>query len=368
MTNQIEILLTRTKDALSRQENFFMIAMGAIVGILGGYGAIIFRKMILLFTNLGWGSLTGLQGKELLTMALAAPVWARILVPSLGGLCVGLIVYYFAHETKGHGVPEVMEAVALRDGRMRIRLIVAKSFASAMCIGSGGSVGREGPIVQIGSAIGSAIGQLLKLTGANLRTMVGCGAAAGIAATFNAPMAGTLFSLEVILREFTSAQFIPIMVSSVAATAISRYYLGNFPAFQVPPYDLLNYGELFLYLLLGVLAGFVAYVFTKTLYWLEDLFEKVKITGFVKPAIGGAIVGCMGIFFPQIFGVGYETITAVLRENLLGFTLAALLVAKILATSMTIGSEVPGGYLPPPCSWVLSSGVLSGALSTAFSH
>ncbi len=362
MKDQLIILLTKTRDVLSRQENFFMIAVGAIVGLLGGYGAIIFRKMILLFTNLGWGSLTGLYGKELLTMALAAPVWAKILLPSVGGFCVGLIVYYFAHETKGHGVPEVMEAVALRDGRMRIRLIVAKSFASAICIGSGGSVGREGPIVQIGSAIGSSIGQLLKMTSANLKTMVACGAAAGIAATFNAPMAGTLFSLEIILREFTSAQFIPIMVSSVVATAISRYYLGNFPAFQVPPYELLSYGELLLYLLLGVLAGFVAYVFTKTLYWLEDLFNKVKITGFIKPAIGGAIVGCMGIFFPQVFGVGYETITAVLRENLLGFSLGFLLVAKILATSMTIGSGGSGGIFAPS---LFMGAVLGGAFGSA---
>jgi CIC family chloride channel protein len=355
-------LLVKLKDALSREENFAMIFMGACVGLMGGYGAIAFRKLIAFFTDLGWGSFTGMHGQELLTMAMAAPFWVRVLVPAVGGFFVGAIVFYFAHEAKGHGVPEVMEAVALRDGRMRIRLIVAKSFASAMCIGSGGSVGREGPIVQIGSAIGSAAGQLFKMDGDRLKTMVACGAAAGIAATFNAPMAGTLFALEVILRQFASAQFIPIMVSSVVATAISRYYLGNFPAFQVTPYDLHSYGELPLYLVLGILAGVVAHVFTKVLYGMEDFFEDIKMPALAKPFIGGAIIGCMGIFFPQIYGVGYETITQVLQENLLGLTLVALLAAKILATSMTIGSGGSGGIFAPS---LFMGAVLGGAFGSA---
>lgn len=350
------------KRVFSDQGNFIMIFLGASIGLMGGYGAIAFRKLISFFTDLGWGSLTGMPGQELLTMAMAAPYWIRVLVPAVGGFFVGAIVFYFAHEAKGHGVPEVMEAVALRNGRMRIRLIVAKSFASAICIGSGGSVGREGPIVQIGSAIGSAVGQLFKLNGDRLKTMVACGAAAGIAATFNAPMAGTLFALEVILREFASAQFIPIMVSSVVATAISRYYLGNFPAFQVTPYDLHSYGELPLYLVLGILAGVVAHVFTRVLYSMEDFFEEIKIPALAKPVIGGAIIGCMGIFFPQIFGVGYETITQVLQENLLGLTLVALLAAKILATSMTIGSGGSGGIFAPS---LFIGAVLGGAFGSA---
>ncbi|MFB0520910.1 MAG: chloride channel protein, partial [Desulfatiglandales bacterium] len=250
--------LSKTMIALTCHEQLLMIVTGGIVGAVGGYGAIGFRKLITAVAQCGWGSFTQMEGKNMLVMALAAPFWVKILIPTIGGLMVGIVVYFFAHEAKGHGVPEVMEAVALKDGRMRIRVVFAKAFASAICIGSGGSVGREGPIVQIGSAMGSAVGRLARVSGGRLRTLVACGAAAGIAATFNAPMAGALFSLEIILAEFAAFQFIPIVVSSVIATALSRHYLGNFPAFEIPPYDLLHYSELLLYLILGVLAGFVA--------------------------------------------------------------------------------------------------------------
>ncbi|MBW1715964.1 MAG: chloride channel protein [Deltaproteobacteria bacterium] len=339
--------MNKTIAAFSRREYFFMIVMGGIAGAVGGYGAVGFRKLIAIAAQLGWGNVTGIQGNDLLTMTLAAPPWLKIVIPSMGGLLVGIIVYFFAHEAKGHGVPEVMEAVALKDGRMRTRVVFAKAFASAICIGSGGSVGREGPIVQIGSAISSAIGRLFKISGSRLRIIVACGAAAGIAATFNAPMAGALFSLEIILSELATLQFVPVVVASVIATAVSRHYLGNFPAFAVPPYALLHHSELLLYLILGVFAGVVAYAFIRLLYGMEDFFERWKLPEFTKPAIGGAIVGCIGIFFPQIFGVGYESITQVLRGELLGIVLVGLLIAKILATSITIGSGSSGGIFAP---------------------
>ncbi len=333
--------------SFTRSEHLFMIVMGGIAGAVGGYGAIGFRKIIAMASQAGWGNATGTEGKDILSMALAAPFWIKILIPTIGGLLVGIIVHFFAHEAKGHGVPEVMEAVALKDGRMRTRVVFAKAFASAICIGSGGSAGREGPIVQIGSAISSAIGRLFKIAGGRLRILVACGAAAGIAATFNAPMAGILFSLEIVLSELAALQFIPIVVSSVIATALSRHYLGNFPAFEIPSYDLLHYSELFLYLALGVFAGVVAYIFIRLLYGMEDFFEKWKLPGFVKPAIGGAIIGCIGIFFPQIFGVGYESITQILHGELFGVMLFGLLVAKIVATSITVGSGSSGGVFAP---------------------
>jgi CIC family chloride channel protein len=337
----------RATVVLSGPENLFMIVMGGIVGVAGGYGAIVFRKLITFFTALGWGTLTGLHNAELLTLALAAPIWVKILVPAAGGLVVGFLVYFIAQEAKGHGVPEVMEAVALRDGRMRTRLIAIKTLASAVCIGTGGSVGREGPIVQIGSAIGSSLGQLLHVSGARLRTLVACGAAAGIAATFNAPMAGIIFSLEVILPEFAASQFIPIAVSSVMATAVSRHYLGNYPAFEIPTYALVNYTELLFYLFLGVLSGFVAYAFIRSLFTMEGLWDRLKMPLYVKAVIGGTLVGCIGIFTPNIFGVGYETVTQVLLEQTLGGILVVFLVAKILATSISIGSGGSGGIFAP---------------------
>ncbi len=345
--SKIQRGLNRTTVAFTRSDQLFMIVMGGIVGAVGGYGAIGFRKLIGVVTQSGWGNATGMEGKDLLIMALAAPYWIKVLIPAIGGILVGVIIYFFAQEAKGHGVPEVMESVALKDGRMRTRIVFAKAFASAICIGSGGSVGREGPIVQIGSAMGSAIGKLVKISAARLRILVACGAAAGIAATFNAPMAGALFSLEIILSEFAAYLFIPIVVSSVVATALSRHYLGNFPAFEIPPYDLLHYSELFLYLILGVLAGVVAYAFIRILYGMEDFFERWKLPEYIKPAIGGAIIGCIGIIFPQIFGVGYESVTQILRGEMLGIILVGLLIAKILATSISIGSGGSGGIFAP---------------------
>ena len=192
-------------------------------------------------------------------------------LPALGGLLVGLIVLFGAKEAKGHGVPEVMEAVSLRGGRIRKRVAFVKIMASAVCIGSGGSVGREGPIVQIGSSIGSSISQLFKISSLQKKTMVGCGAAAGIAATFNAPIAGVLFALEILLGDFGLASFSPVVLSSVTATTISRHYFGDFPAFIIPSYELASIWEFCLYPFWGLLAGLVSILFIVVLYKTEDL-------------------------------------------------------------------------------------------------
>ena len=356
--------LSNTMIAVLRREHLFIIIMGGVVGTTVGFGAIAFRRIIAGVSQLSWGTFTGMRGQDLLAMAIAAPFWVRILIPTAGGLIVGLIIYFIAHEAKGHGVPEVIEAVTLKDGRMSARMVLADAFASATCIGSGGSVGVHGPIVLIGSGLGSGIGRLVKMRGERLRTLVACGAAGGIAATFNAPMAGALFSLEIILSEFAVIQFIPIIVSSVIATALSRHYLGNFPAFMVPPYDLLHYSELFLYLILGVLAGFVAFAFIRLLYDMGDFFDRWKLPSYSKPAIGGAIIGCMALLFPQILGVGYDTVTQVLSGEVMGTILLWLLVAKILATSITLGSGGSGGIFAPS----LFMGAVMGGAFGQFVH
>jgi len=284
-----------------------------------------------------------------------------VLAPSAGGLVVGLITYRFAREVKGHGVPEVIEAVALRGGRIRPRVMIAKLFASGICIGSGGSVGREGPIVQIGSAIGSTIGQWLRIDEQRLRTLVGCGAAAGIAATFNAPIAGALFAVEVILGDFGVAQFSPIVISSVTGTVVSQHFLGDFPAFTVPPYSLVHSGELFAYAGLGLLAGFAALLFIRTLYATEDLFDRVRLPLPLKGMIGGAIVGVIGISLPQVFGVGYEAINEALTGNIIWPLMLALVVAKLVAVSITIGSGGSGGIFAPS---LFIGAMLGGAVGT----
>jgi CIC family chloride channel protein len=335
-----------TVERLFRQlrsnETATMAVLAVGVGLAGGYGAVGFRLLIDFFQSLSYGA-----PGELLQIVSDVPWYYRILIPTIGGLVVGPLVYFLAREAKGHGVPEVMEAVALRSGLIRKRLVLVKTLASAVCIGTGGSVGREGPIVQIGSAIGSAMGQLLRVSAARLRTLVGCGAAAGIAATFNAPIAGSMFALEIILGDFGLATFSPIVISSVTATAISRHYLGNMPAFIVPKYDLISAWEFPLYAILGFLCAAVAVAFTRLLYKFEDYFDAWKFPAYLKAAAGGLLLGTAGLLFPQILGVGYGAIDQALLQSYSWWLLLLLVVVKILATSVTIGSGGSGGIFAP---------------------
>jgi len=342
-------------------EHAVMILMAIIVGILGGYGAVLFRWLISFFQKVSFGNGAG----NLLSKLMVLPWYAKIIPPIIGGVVVGLIIYFLAREAKGHGVPEVMEAVALKGGIIRKRVVLIKSIASAICIGTGGSAGREGPIVQIGSAIGSSFGQIMKVSADRMRTLVGCGAAAGIAATFNAPLAGVMFSMEIILGEFGITTFSPIVVSSVMATVISRAYLGDYPAFVIPNYTLVSTMEIPLYMALGIIAGVVGVIFTSSLYKIEDLFDSIKIPDYTKAAIGGLLIGIIGIFFPHVYGVGYGAIELALLENLSWYILIALIFAKILATSFTIGSGGSGGIFAPS---LFIGAMLGGAFGCMVHH
>jgi CIC family chloride channel protein len=336
-----------------------MAILAVIVGLAGGIGAVGFRHLILLFQTISYGT-----DGNLLQLAQATPWYLRLWIPAAGGLVVGPLVYFFAREAKGHGVPEVMEAVAVRSGIIRKRIVLIKSLASAICIGTGGSVGREGPIVQIGSAIGSTIGQVLKISADRIRTLVGCGAAAGIAATFNAPIAGSMFALEVVLGDFGLATFSPIVISSVVATAVSRHFLGNAPAFVVPAYELFSAWEFPLYVMLGLFCALVAVSFTSVLYRFEDLFDGIKFPDYLKATLGGFILGAMGLLFPHVLGVGYGTIDLALIGNLSWWLLLLLTMCKILATSITIGSGGSGGIFAPS----LFMGAMAGGFFGTLAH
>jgi CIC family chloride channel protein len=327
---------------LAANEHSTLAVLAAFVGLIGGLGAVGFRYLIDLIQYISYGG-----SGNILKLVDSIPWGIRILTPAIGGLFVGPMVYFLAREAKGHGVPEVMEAVALRSGTIRKRVVVVKTLVSAISIGTGGSVGREGPIVQIGSAIGSVTGQLLKISADRIRTLVGCGAAAGIAATFNAPIAGTMFALEIVLGDFGLATFSPIVISSVAATAISRHFLGGTPAFSVPGYELVSPWELPLYVVLGFFCALVAVTFTRSLYYAEDIFEKIKFPEYLKASIGGMILGLMGLLYPYILGVGYPAIHLALTQELGLWTMLILIVFKILATSITIGSGGSGGIFAP---------------------
>ena len=330
----------RGRWRLNRHVHLSLVAV--FIGILGGYGAILFRLAIKEAQYLFYQNTN-----DILTFADSLPVYLTIGLPALGGLIVGPLIYFGAREAKGHGVPEVMEAVAVRGGRIRPRVALIKILASGITIGSGGSVGREGPIVQIGSSIGSTVAQILKAPVLRRRTLVGCGAAAGIAATFNAPIAGALFAVEVILGDFGLATFSPVVLSSVTATTISRHYFGDFPAFVIPTYQLVSLWEFCFYPILGIAAGFVALLFITTLYKGEDLFAAFPIPEYLKPGVGGLLLGLLLLQWPQVFGVGYGAINLSLTNEMPALLLLSLVFIKILATSTTIGSGGSGGIFAP---------------------
>jgi CIC family chloride channel protein len=349
-------LAERVHLFLKYTEHSYMVLVAIAIGLLGGLGAVGFRECIRLFQAVAWQT-----DSVTLDYLRDLPIWWKVLTPAVGGLIVGMIIVRFAAEAKGHGVPEVMEAVALRGGRIRPRVVLAKLVASGVSIASGGSVGREGPIVQIGSAIASSVGQWLRVGERRMRTLVGCGAAAGIAATFNAPVAGALFAVEIILGDFGVTQFSPIVISSVTATVVSRHFLGDFPAFEVPAYHLVSANELFAYGALGIIAGLVALVFVRTLYRAEDLFDKLTLPAVLKPAIGGVLIGIIAIRFPEIFGVGYEAINEALTGDLGWNLLLTLVVVKIVAVSLTIGSGGSGGIFAPS---LFIGAMVGGAVGT----
>lgn len=338
-------------------EHLFMVLAAAGVGLLSALGAVGFRVMIRAVQDQAFGDLPALLGlfagapsagiEDPLKSAAHLPWFWLLIIPALGAAVAAPLIYYFAREAKGHGVPEVMESIALRGGEIRPRVALVKAVASAFTIGTGGSVGREGPIVQIGSALGSTVGQVLRVPERQLRTLVGCGAASGIAAAFNAPIAGALFAVEIILGDFAVTQFSPIVIASVVATVVSRAFLGDFPAFEVPAYRLVSPFELLPYMGIGAFAGLVGIVFIVVLYASEDFFDRLRIPDMLKLPVGGLAVGAIGIFLPHVFGVGYSTINGALTGQLGLGLLGVLLLAKLLATCVTLGSGGSGGIFAP---------------------
>ena len=341
-------------------EHTFMIIVAIIIGILAGFGAIVIRSLIKAISDFAFAG-----ESHLLENIAESPWYVIILVPIVGGLLVGPLIYYFAPEAKGHGVPEVMQSVLLKGGVIRPRVAFVKALASSVTIGTGGSVGREGPIIQIGASLGSTVGQFFRISGNRMKTLVGCGAAAGIAAAFNAPIAGALFAVEIILMDFTFIQFSPIVISSVMATVISHHYEGNFAAFEVPDYILEHPLELIFYAILGLLAGVTSYLFIKVLYAFEDFFDRTfTFPEYLKPAIGGLVIGLMALVFPQIMGVGYDSINDALHGRTLWYLALGLIFIKIIATSFTLGSGGSGGIFAPS----LFMGAMLGCFFGYFVH
>jgi CIC family chloride channel protein len=347
---------------LDWQEMVRLNLLALLVGVLAGFVAVGFRYLIFGIQNLALFGSASLSASD--PTSHTREGWI-IVVPAVGGLLVGLMTVYLAAEARGHGVPEVMEAIVLHGGRLRGRLVAVKALASAVTIGTGGSAGREGPIVQIGSSLGSTLSRWFSLPTSMTKVLVACGASGGIAATFNTPIAGVLFSIELILLELKTRSFVPLLVASVFATVVSRIFLGQYPAFLVPAYGFAHTVELLFYLVLGVLAGVVGVGMAFALYRMEDLFDRLPGPPYLRPVAGGLVLGSIALSFPQVLGVGYETITAVLQERYAGPVLVALVVVKILAVSVTLGSGGSGGVFAPS---LFVGAALGGAFGTLVHH
>ncbi len=341
-----------------RSENPGLVVLALGIGIGGGLGAVLFRYLI------QWADRLFFEGGATLLSGLGDAY--VVLLPALGLVLVSAIVNRWAPEARGHGVPEVVYAVKKQGGRIRPRVAVIKALASALCIGSGGSVGREGPIVQIGCTIGSVVGQFLGLRTERVRLLLACGAAAAVGGTFNAPIAGVLFALEVILGSFAARSVGLVVLSSVTSTAICRAILGNDPAFALTHvFSLRSYAELPIYLVLGLVTGALSVLYVTTLYSLEEAFERWRSHYAIKALIGGlgvGLVGWIGIRFlggRYLFGVGYDGIEAALmlaKQGHIDWTLGAgmtltamllLVLLKVLATSLTLAAGGSGGVFAP---------------------
>ncbi len=326
-----------------------LVGLALIIGAGAGLGAVVFRYLIFGITEAVTGQLDyGVAGRVPSTHLPWLGVWFLLLIPVVGGLIYGPLVTKFAPEARGHGVPEVMFAVARNRGRIPAKVAVVKSLASALCIGTGGSVGREGPIVQIGSALGSSIGQWLRVPSTRLVLMVACGAAGGISATFNAPIAGVLFGLELILRAFSAQAFGVLVISSVTADVIARSLIGNDTIFHLPLFTLGSPWQLPLFALLGLLAGPLGWLFARVLYLIEDGCDKIwRGPEWLRPAVGGLLLGGLLLALPEMYGVGYPVLQkGVGGGYVLGFLLL-LLIGKMVATGLTIGIGGSGGVFAP---------------------
>ncbi len=357
----VQYIQSRSKPIVERlglRPDWYLTVMGALIGLVTAAGAIGFASALYSVEHWAGGTRT------------RWPLWTLPLIPMLGALITGALVHLFASEARGHGVPQVLHAIIRNKGRIPTRIGIVKVIASICTVGSGGSAGAEGPIIQIGSTAGSAIGRKLGASKEHMGTLVACGAAAGIASIFNAPIAGVFFALEILLRDFSLRTFTPIVISAVFATALTQVYYGqNDAIFAADLFDrayVFTPAELPGYMLLGLLCAFIAVGFTHLLHTLEDFFEQLRLHPIVMPVLGALLLGLLGIAYltivgaraetPAFFGNGYETISALLEPRSYHeggamhaslILLALLLVCKAMATTLTLGSGGSGGIFAP---------------------
>ncbi|HZQ69853.1 MAG TPA: chloride channel protein [Terriglobales bacterium] len=331
--------------------------LAAAIGLLAGIVAYALYNLIGLFTNLfffhSWST-------QFTSPRFSHLGYWIIVIPVIGGIVVGFMAKYGSEKIKGHGIPEAMEAVLINRSRIQPRVAILKPISAAIAIGTGGPFGAEGPIIQTGGALGSLVGQFIHTTASERKVLLACGAAAGMSATFNTPIAGVILAIELLLFEFKSRSFIPLVIASTLATAVHMQLLGAGPMFAVSAMDFGIPRALPFYLVLGVICGLAAVGFSKLLYWVEDLFELLPVDELWRPAIGALGLGIIGYFVPRVLGVGYDTIGDILTGNLVLKLLIVMMIAKAAALVISLGSGTSGGLLAP---MFMSSAAMGGAFA-----
>ncbi len=321
-----------------------MSVLAVVIGLVAGFAAYALYGLIALCTNLVFYHQVSAVIPTLTENPLG--LWI-IVVPALGGLIVGVMAKYGSSKIRGHGIPEAMEAILVNKSRIAPRVAILKPISAAIAIGTGGPFGAEGPIIQTGGALGSIAGQILHMTAAERRVLLGCGAAAGMAATFSTPIAGVIFAIELLLQEFRSRSFIPLVIATTIATAVHVQLIGPGPMFTVHSVHFDITRGLPYYLLLGLLCGGAAVFMSRALYWIEDQFEKLPVDQMWWPAIGAVGLGVIGYFVPRVLGVGYGTLSEILNGDLPLKLLLLILVFKSAALLISLGSGTSGGLLAP---------------------
>jgi H+/Cl- antiporter ClcA len=336
-----------------------MSLLAAAVGVLAGVVAFLLYNLIGLFTNLAFYHVWSFHFRSPADNQLGA--WV-IVIPVIGGIIVGFMAKYGSQKIKGHGIPEAMEAVLTSKSRIEAKVAILKPISAAIAIGTGGPFGAEGPIIQTGGALGSLIGQIVSSTASERKVLLACGAGAGMAATFNTPIAGVILAIELLLFEFRGRSFIPLVIATTVATSIRQLLLGTGTMFRVLPLDFGIPRALPYYLVLGLLCGAIAIGFTKALYFVEDHFDKLPVSEFWHPAIGALALGVIGFFVPRVLGVGYDTLSDILNNNLALKILLLVAVCKSLALLLSLGAGTSGGLLAP---MFISSAALGGLFAIA---
>lgn len=314
-----------------------------IVGLLAGYGALAFRELISMTQTFFYGF-----GSEfVVTGAASLPWWQIVIIPVIGGLIVGVLLKFTVPERRTKGVADVIETVLIKRGKMNFLSGIGSFFISAISLGTGASGGREGPVVHLGALLGSNIGKQLRLPSTYYTTLIGCGVASGVAASFNAPIAGMFFALEVVIGSFATQAVAPIVLASVIGTVVSRIHVGDFPAFIIPNYEIVSWWEIPAFALLGIVCAFVALLFIWGIGFSERTIDRFKLPEILRPASGGLILGFLALAFPQIIGVGYEATDSALKEEYDLSLLLMLIVIKTIAVGITSGSRFGGGFFSP---------------------